>query len=236
MRGCGAGEDLARGTTHCGRWADAAAAIEFVAQAAPASPTALVGFSLGGTIALNFAGRIGGGVVRQSGRRDGGLCADRSALREAEVRYAGRPAVRSVLRRLVVEKVVAADARAGRIVGGRLVASARGGCGSSMRSITAPLAGFASVDDYYTRTSPGPRLSAIRVPTTILAAADDPVVPTGPLERARRGTAVEVFVTQHGGHLGYVGRRNGDPDRRWLDWRVVEWVTAVCGTVRSARC
>src|SRR5262245_2006666 len=23
MRGCGAGEDLARGTTHCGRWADA---------------------------------------------------------------------------------------------------------------------------------------------------------------------------------------------------------------------
>ena len=27
MRGCGAGEELARGTTHCGRWADAAAAV-----------------------------------------------------------------------------------------------------------------------------------------------------------------------------------------------------------------
>src|SRR5262245_48008841 len=59
MRGCGAGEELARGTTHCGRWADAAAAVEFVARKAPGSATALVGFSLGGTIALNFAGELG---------------------------------------------------------------------------------------------------------------------------------------------------------------------------------
>ena len=35
MRGCGAGEGLARGATHCGRWADVAAAVEFVAQLRP---------------------------------------------------------------------------------------------------------------------------------------------------------------------------------------------------------
>ena len=48
--------------------------------------------------------------------------------------------------------------------------------------ITAPLAGYVSAEEYDTRTSPGPRLTEIRLPTTILAAADDPVVPIGPLE------------------------------------------------------
>jgi predicted alpha/beta-fold hydrolase len=92
--------------------------------------------------------------------------------------------------------------------------------------ITAPWAGFSSVDEYYTLTSPLRRLVAIRLPTTIVAAADDPVVPTEPLAQSHYSDAVEVFITRHGGHLGYVGRRNGDPDRRWLDWRVVEWVMA----------
>jgi predicted alpha/beta-fold hydrolase len=96
--------------------------------------------------------------------------------------------------------------------------------------ITAPLAGFASVDEYYTQTSPGARLARVRVPTMIVAAKDDPVVPYEPLAQARRSDAVEVVITRHGGHLGYVGRRNDDPDRRWLDWRVVEWVARVAGT------
>jgi predicted alpha/beta-fold hydrolase len=96
--------------------------------------------------------------------------------------------------------------------------------------ITAPLAGYASVDEYYSRTSPGPRLAEIRVPTTILAAADDPVVPSEPLEQVRRSEAVEVHIARHGGHLGFVGRHGDDPDRRWMDWRVVDWVMATCGS------
>ena len=92
------------------------------------------------------------------------------------------------------------------------------------RWITAPLAGYASADDYYTRTSPAPRLADIRVPTTIVAAADDPVIPIEPYGQLVASSAVEVFVTKYGGHLGFVGRRGPDPDRRWMDWRVVEWV------------
>ena len=34
-------------------------------------------------------------------------------------------------------------------------------------------------------------------------------------------------VTEHGGHLGYIGDPSGkDQDGRWIDWRVVDWVRA----------
>lgn len=223
MRGCGAGEQIAQGTTHCGRWADAAAAVEYVARQAPMSPTVLVGFSLGGTIALNLAAEMGStecgnlvGVlavcapidlhsVKRRFETRGGRLYDQHFVGElwqtALRRMRDRPELRGIDWSRRPKRLREFDSL-----------------------VTVPLAGYASLDDYYTRTSPGPRLAEIRLPTTILAAADDPVVPIEPLVQARRSEAVEVFVTPHGGHLGYIGRRNGDPDRRWLDWRVVEWV------------
>ena len=226
MRGCGAGEELARGTTHCGRWADAVAAIEFVARQAPASPTALVGFSLGGTIALNMAAELGATAcgnlisvlavcapvdlhsVKQQFDAPAGRVYDRHFVgalwKKTLVRMQGRDEFRSIDWTRPPRRLREFDAL-----------------------ITAPLAGFASVDDYYTRTSPSARLGSIRISTTIVAAEDDPIVPSGPLELAPRSKTVDVFITRHGGHLGYFGRTGDDPDRRWLDWRVVEWVTEI---------
>ena len=43
--------------------------------------------------------------------------------------------------------------------------------------VTAPVHGFAGVDDYYTRASSKPWLTAIRVPTLLLNARDDPFLP-----------------------------------------------------------
>jgi predicted alpha/beta-fold hydrolase len=36
---------------------------------------------------------------------------------------------------------------------------------------------------------------------------------------------VQLAIAPGGGHLGYVGSGHGDPDSRWLDWRIVEIVT-----------
>jgi predicted alpha/beta-fold hydrolase len=49
LRGCGAGEGLARFPYHSGRSEDAAAALGAIARLLPHSPTTLVGFSLGET-------------------------------------------------------------------------------------------------------------------------------------------------------------------------------------------
>ncbi len=58
LRGCGAGAGLARLPYHSGRSEDATAALEAIARLAPDSPVTLVGFSLGGNIALKLAGEL----------------------------------------------------------------------------------------------------------------------------------------------------------------------------------
>ena len=64
----------------------------------------------------------------------------------------------------------------------------------------------------------------INVPTRIVAANDDPIVPILSLRDVSWPPSTDLVVTESGGHLGYVAAANSDPDRRWLDWRIVEWV------------
>ena len=74
--------------------------------------------------------------------------------------------------------------------------------------------------------SSGRFVPSIRLPTLILAARDDPLIPVESLEGMSLSPAVTRHITDHGGHLGFIGRRSGDPDRCWLDWRIVEHVAS----------
>ncbi len=92
---------------------------------------------------------------------------------------------------------------------------------------TAPAAGFESARHYYDCSSAAQFLPFVRVPTLILTARDDPLVPSRTFEGLAHSAAVTVHVAEGGGHLGYVGRRGTDPDRRWMDWRIVEWINGL---------
>jgi predicted alpha/beta-fold hydrolase len=37
---------------------------------------------------------------------------------------------------------------------------------------------------------------------------------------------VQLHVASGGGHLGFISRGKHDPDRRWMDWRVVDFVSS----------
>ena len=71
---------------------------------------------------------------------------------------------------------------------------------------TAPVHGFAGAAAYYADSSAGPRLGAIRRPTLMLWADDDPMVPksTLPLEAAAANPWLSSVVTRGGGHVGFV--------------------------------
>jgi predicted alpha/beta-fold hydrolase len=92
---------------------------------------------------------------------------------------------------------------------------------------TAPLAGFAGAEEYYAKSSSAPLLDAIRVPTLILTAADDPLVPVRQFETASYSPAVRLHVTEYGGHVGDLGADGPDADRRWLDWRLVGQIASL---------
>lgn len=65
--------------------------------------------------------------------------------------------------------------------------------------------GFSTVEDYFEGYSiAGDRLAALTVPASILAAADDPVIPISDFEALPRHPGLEITVTSMGGHCGYL--------------------------------
>jgi predicted alpha/beta-fold hydrolase len=69
---------------------------------------------------------------------------------------------------------------------------------------TAPLHGFADVDDYWARASAKPHLNAIRVPALVLNARNDPLVPGQSLPHPHEvGGEVTLWQPVEGGHVGF---------------------------------
>jgi predicted alpha/beta-fold hydrolase len=89
--------------------------------------------------------------------------------------------------------------------------------------ITAPVSGFETADDYYRAASPGPHLAAIRVPTRLVLAADDPFVPLTDqlpyLEALPEDHPLSWTITSRGGHVAFLGAR---PDEA-LPWEDAWW-------------
>ena len=66
-------------------------------------------------------------------------------------------------------------------------------------------AGFASADEYFEGYSiAGDRLAPLSIPSTILTSADDPVVPVADFKALPHNQALEVIITRHGGHCGFL--------------------------------
>lgn len=89
--------------------------------------------------------------------------------------------------------------------------------------VTAPLHGFRDTDDYWTRASSKPQLAAIRAPTLILSALNDPIVPAASLPGiAEVSSAVTLEFPESGGHAGFpTGPFPGRLD--WLPGRIIEF-------------
>ncbi len=96
---------------------------------------------------------------------------------------------------------------------------------------TAPIHGFASADDYYTRSSSLQFLSRITTPTLILNAEDDPFLPREALERARAAAspAIDFRTTPCGGHTGFISGTFPWRCEYWAEERIVEWLVGRAG-------
>ena len=72
-------------------------------------------------------------------------------------------------------------------------------------AFTAPLHGFAGVDDYWERASAKPHLSNLSIPSLLINARNDPLVPGASLPRAHELPAeVQVCQPATGGHVGFM--------------------------------
>jgi predicted alpha/beta-fold hydrolase len=90
--------------------------------------------------------------------------------------------------------------------------------------ITARFCGFRDAADYYAQSSAMRVLGAIRKPTLIVTAEDDPFVPFANFENAalRGNPYIRVVATRYGGHCAHISREDGD-ERFWAEARIVEF-------------
>ena len=62
-------------------------------------------------------------------------------------------------------------------------------------------------------------LAAISIPTLVIAAHDDPVIPFRQFEVADYSATTKLLAPRHGGHLGFCTPRGPE----WLDHHIIEW-------------
>lgn len=92
-------------------------------------------------------------------------------------------------------------------------------------AITSKIHGFRDAIDYYRQCSALPLLNQITRPTLIIHAKDDPfmdhhVIP----QRETLPANIEYQLTDHGGHVGFVGGTLRRP-QMWLEKRIPDWLT-----------
>jgi predicted alpha/beta-fold hydrolase len=175
-----------------------------------------VGFSLGGNVLLKYLGEAGaaspiGAAVAISVPYD--LGAGAAALERGLMSRVYSAYFLRMLRR----KVLAREAALGEHIDVPVTLRAR-----TLRQFdeaaTAPLHGFADADDYYTRSSSGPFLPGIRVPTLLLHALDDPFLPAErvPVQAAADNPSIVAAFPDTGGHVGFIQGTPRQP-RFWAE-------------------
>ena len=217
-RGCGAGMSLARLPYHSGRSDDLRAVITAVQNRCPASPICLIGFSMGGNVALKLLGESSkfDGVIRAVA-----VCPPIDLSETIEyintglARWYDAYFAKTCIRNVQHRQLVRPDA----IVPEGWFARPPRSMREFDETFTAPVCGFASAADYYSLSSAKQFLPGITVPTLIIAAQDDPVVPFGPFANAALSPTTELRAPKHGGQLGFV-TANGPT---WLDRQVIDW-------------
>lgn len=214
----GAGPTLGRCAEqyHAGRTADFAAVLAQLPDALTAGGVAAVGYSLGGNMLLKYLGEVGDGSP---------LIAAASVSAPIDLAATSRRFHRRrnwvYLRYLMT-----------RLKGDTL--AARGGVPAAYHApirrartmvefddaYVAPRFGFASAMDYYARSSALPWLGAIRTPTLVVHALDDPWIDPAAYRDFdwRANPSLTAAISEKGGHVGF-------HDRAAMPWHDRLWLT-----------
>lgn len=219
-RGCSGEPNRQPWSYHSGATDDLRAVLAHVHR--PERPVrALVGFSLGGNLILKYLGEDPGRVLPSLAAV---VAFSAPVQLAASARELARPGNRLYSRRFL--RKLAAKMRGKAALFPDKVDA---GLLSRVKSLqdfdeyfTAPLSGFAGADDYYRQCSARQFLPAIRVPSLLVNAQDDPFLGAEcyPHEEARSSDHFHLEVPRYGGHVGF--RAPGG--EYWSEGRAVEFL------------
>lgn len=227
FRGCSGEPNRLPRAYHSGDTADVRGVLRWIRLRFPRRRIGLLGFSLGGNVALKLLGEDGADAARSS-RPDVGAAVDAGCAISVPF-----------------DLSAGADALAGggmaRLYSTYFLRSLRGKLETkrplleplidfpsavTARTIrefddrvTARLHGFDGAEDYYARSSSIGFLDRIRAPTLVLHSWDDPFLPRSTAEKAAAvpNPALRRVFTESGGHVAFISDGTAGPRRFWAE-------------------
>ncbi|MCO5207343.1 MAG: alpha/beta fold hydrolase [Anaerolineae bacterium] len=204
FRSCGGEMNRLGRSYHIGFTDDVTLVLDRLHARYPAVAFGVVGFSLGGNVLLKYLGEQG---ERASGRIAAAVAVsnpfDIAAGIDVFSNGSGRRYAQRFLKELRAKALAKADL-IGAVVDLEQVAAAQTVTAFD-DACTAPLWGFENARDYYDRSSCIRYLPAIRVPTLLLRALDDPLMALDvPFQLVHDQPWLVPGFTTRGGHLGFV--------------------------------
>lgn len=237
FRGCNGELPRAPRFYHSGETTDLDLVVHRLVRDHPEQPLVLAGVSLGGNVLLKWLGEHGDSVpaqVRAAAAVSVPFDLERGS-RQIE-RGFSRIYTLHFLRTLRRKALAKLAEEPGLFAEGPLHAART--LTDFDDAVTAPVHGFESATDYYTRSSSRHFLAGIRRSTLLLSAYDDPFLPREILDTvalvASLNPKLAVEFHPHGGHVGFVSGRVPWRAQYYAERRVVGYLAACLDAERHA--
>lgn len=182
----------------------------------------LIGFSMGGSIVLNYLGKTGDQIpnnishgIAISTPCDLGDCADKLDQWDNFL-------YRNKFKRKLTKKIMAKNQQyPGRLDPDKLKEVKRWRDFDDFFS--APVNGYKNADDFYRKASAKNNLAGTTIPTLLINATNDPILTPScsPFEIAKDHPNFYLEVTKNGGHVGFPNKTKGS---YWLGKRIDEFI------------
>ena len=225
MRGCGRRQNRLKTWYHSGSSSDLRAIVTYARQELPLKPIFIVGISIGGNITAKYLGEeaanareqniIGAAIVSTPLDLEGSA----KTLALPSRRLYMQHLLRSLRRRIFDKHAQFGDEiPINQLRGVRTFYDFD-------RIYTAPLNGFASVQEYWKTCSGINFLSTIDTPTLILTALDDPFLSSSCIPNKNIHLPAQLFIEtpSRGGHVGFIDSLCFTPT--WLERRLLKFIS-----------
>lgn len=203
VRSCGGTERLSPTLYHSGLTDDLRSVVE---QLSP-QDVYLIGFSMGGNMALKLAGEWGDAVPQHVR----GVCSISAPIQLAQcARRIGERRNRIYEYRFL--RQLRAAVRRKQSLDAQFWPDLDLDRANSIylfdELVTARTFGFENAADYYKRSSAAPYLDRVRVPALLIQAEDDPFIPFSTYSHAalQQNRALRLLRTPNGGHVAFLAR------------------------------
>jgi predicted alpha/beta-fold hydrolase len=223
LRGCGAGQGLAKRLHYAGGSKDLITVADRIHQEFGSLPLQLVGFSLGGHILLKYLGELGDNIPPQLVQSIA-VCPAVDPANTVKLFALPRNQLfeKSFVKELV-DLVKVTESAYPEIT--KTTFPEKLSLYKFDDLYIAPKWGFKDADDYYNQCKASKFIPLIKSPCRILYSMDDPIVDPKTFDQIVHSENVRLYSTTYGGHMGFLGFHGKGWNIRWMDEQVVKWLT-----------